>query len=1020
VCAFYCLAVFVATLTLPLHSSAQTNNEPLGQEYFVQQAANEALLVRVKAFEAEFESAIIGQGGETLLKSGLEGSRIVPIFQYVDAVDQSRQLDVRVSSLEHTERSSFELALTRLTVWDDRSNAVANAYRLLSFGMQLDETKSAANWTVKIDSLMTAGRLFRQFGMKEMRLWANYLAAHLVYQQLHDYSMSYNLNREILAELEGSKFPEIELASLQLQSAVLIGLSDSGLIQRSDNNPDPLNLTLVRAAQLAGDMGLGYEQARALDTLAAYTAKRADFNLALDQYQQALVIAEAVGDAGLLKGIRESILAIHNRQGNAPASSEVLKEIETQLEREGAGDELALNLVTQGRLLIRSFQLGQAIEVLGQALTYQNDSSIRSQIYFELGRASYQSGRWDDAIDYLELAGASPAANQALRGRSTFDYAEALRILANIHRARGESGSANRARVAQGRLAPSKAGYLYEKGLDALSDQAASPRQALALFRQSHAAANEAGSEGLVQLTQLQVCALAGSDPLCTTGKTAYRHLLDSGVPHMRAEAMYLQSQILANEGRNQQALEILQRLADNIHFFRHSVPGALGAWFWERHVTIFEDAIQLMVENPGRPDKMDMSPSLLALSRFRRIANYPNVTPYDQRTDPLRALLAQASDSWPGLASARLNQDIQEALTRLRAPFKKQFEFLSNAGLRVYLQTLNSSESLLTYHVGRDATHVWVARKGRVHHRKMVIPASLEEALADIPHELRYLDQPVFTNTMDRLGEAFVRPVNELLTKTIYWVPAGPLIGIPLDALRLDGRHLVERHQVINLLSVPGGAGTQAGVQTDTEPKMFLAGNPREYSGEYATSLESSEEISVVRDVFVGPGLRIIQGTSLLEDEFLDPRFRTADLIHLAMPGVVNLKYPDQSFLQLSGDELNPRSTFLYPEKIHSQPLEANLVCLNAIKLNGIAASTFNNRVGLVADFLDAGAGSVLAALWGSNELASRNFLDDFYRRLKSNGQVQDALLAAKRNSLRTNPDGGLNTWAAYQLFID
>lgn len=323
--------MFAVAITLAQGLAAQTGNKPLSHEYFIRQAADEALLIQVNAFEAEFESRVIGQNGETLLKSGLKGSRIVPMFQYVAASAKPRQLDVRVSSVAHTDRTEFELQLTRLTVWDDRSNAVANAYRLLSFGMESDAAQSAANWTVKIDSLMTAGRLFRQFGMKEMRLWANYLAAHLVYQQLHDYSMSYGLVREILSELKGSQFRVIELASLQLQSAALIGLNNSGSLQRSDSSPDPINASLLRAARLAGEMGFDFEQARSLETLAAYTAGQADYDLALEQYQQALGIAQAVGDAELSKGIRESILAIHNRQGNTPASSEVLKQIETQL-----------------------------------------------------------------------------------------------------------------------------------------------------------------------------------------------------------------------------------------------------------------------------------------------------------------------------------------------------------------------------------------------------------------------------------------------------------------------------------------------------------------------------------------------------------------------------------------------------------------------------------------------------------------------------------------------------------------
>ena len=144
---------------------AEEGDNRISQEYFVQQAAGEALLIKINAFEAEFESTIFGPNREVLLVSGLPGSRIAPIFQYVHEPGKARQLDIELASASYTERSEFGIGLTRMAVWDNRSNAVAHAYQLLSFGMQSGDLDSAANWTVKIESLSKAGKLFQQFGM---------------------------------------------------------------------------------------------------------------------------------------------------------------------------------------------------------------------------------------------------------------------------------------------------------------------------------------------------------------------------------------------------------------------------------------------------------------------------------------------------------------------------------------------------------------------------------------------------------------------------------------------------------------------------------------------------------------------------------------------------------------------------------------------------------------------------------------------------------------------------------------
>ncbi len=137
------------------------------------------------------------------------------------------------------------------------------AYQLLSYGMQSSRSESAANWTIKIDYLVNAGRLFQKFGMQEMRLWSSYLTAHMIHFHLHDHSMAYSMSREILAELKGSRLQKIELATLQLQSAALIGLKRSGALRASESNPGPCPNRSDREQQrLRNPWGYRYEQAK--------------------------------------------------------------------------------------------------------------------------------------------------------------------------------------------------------------------------------------------------------------------------------------------------------------------------------------------------------------------------------------------------------------------------------------------------------------------------------------------------------------------------------------------------------------------------------------------------------------------------------------------------------------------------------------------------------------------------------------------------------------------------------------
>jgi len=1014
------LVTLVSGMTTAAPTSAQTGEPPLSEAYFVQQGVDEALLIRINAFEAEFESRISTQDGVPLLQSGIPGSRIAPVFQYIHASKKERQLDIEVTSTLHTNRSKFGLALTRLEVWDDRSGSVSRAYQLLSYGLQATNHDSAANWTIRIDYLLNAGKLFQKFGMKEMRLWSQYLAAHMILFRLHDYSIVYTMSREILAELKGSRLHKIELATLQLQSAALIGLKRSGSLPVTDSNPHPVQKVLARTAALAASMGYGFEQARALNTSGAEYASEAFYFKALEQFQLAVAIADSVGDKGLTTGIRESIVQIHAIQGDLSASGEVLRDIETQLTKAGDEDELALNLLAQGRLYIGSYRYKQAIDVLSQALEYQNDSAIRRQVNFELAKINYATGYLERSEAYLQLAQVSPALGRQKRISSVIDMGEGLRILANIHRAMAEYPQMRAARNAQGQYRPIRAQYLYEQGLDEIAAARKNRQQARSLFLQSHKAAIASENFDFQHLSRLQFCALGGrADALCSkTGiRTAYEWLATGGVPVFSLEAMFLWAKILVNSDRQTEAITVLGRLVDEIHLFRHSLPGVLGAWYRERHENMFEYYLDLLKD-------VDGAVSLLALSKIRYIEKYTYGDPVSSEgsgdTDLLRVQLAQRANSVNGQVLSDLKISINDSLDEIRKSFRHQLGFLSNSGLKKYLRSLNSDETVLTYHISPTSAQVWVGHEGKIQHRNIANPAYLYGALQEARQGLSDIGISSFENKMDALGQRLIIPVADLLTKKIYWIPSGSLLGFPLDALRVKNQYLVEQHTVTNLLSFPANRNPVASLQPGSVQKVFLAGHPRDYSGDYATRLDTSAEISTIADIFVGPGLSIVQGAALLPDEFQDKRFKQANLVHLSMPGIIDLEYPEQSSLELSGAEYSGGRVLFTSKDVRSKQLAARLVFLSATRVKNTAPSGFSSQPGLVSDFADAGAQSVIANLWAGSGKPGDALVTDFYAKLEGSGDIAESLKDAKNRYIRNNRKNGLYDWAGYQLFID
>lgn len=385
---------------------AQTASPELNRAYFIRQAPDEALLIRITAYEGDLNSRIYAAERRLLLSSSTNGNRIAPLFQFIESSGQDRQLDIEVTSQQFTSNTQFEIGITRLKVWDNRSQTLAKAYALMSFGMQSTQSTTAASWTVKINSLLSAADTFAQFGMTELKHWSTWLATNLIQTQLHDYNMVLGMIPELQNATRASQWQDISLATQQTRAAAIMGLVDSGRGQGTSLKTDDVQTALTAVAEMAGRMGYRFARSQALYESGLQFTNQADDARSLQQFQQALDIADEIGDAGLSKSIRESMAGIHEEQGDDPATGDLLRQLESQLAKGGqGGDELALNLLQQGRILMRTWQYSKAQEILQQALEFENDSSIGSQINLELAQVAHETGQTEASSRYLAAAG---------------------------------------------------------------------------------------------------------------------------------------------------------------------------------------------------------------------------------------------------------------------------------------------------------------------------------------------------------------------------------------------------------------------------------------------------------------------------------------------------------------------------------------------------------------------------------------------------------------------------------------
>lgn len=957
---------------------AQEPEEPVqatvvaNKEYFVRQQPGEVIVVRVDAFEAAFTSELTTEDGEVAARSGLAQARMLPIYQFVPEAAAPRQIDIEVSATQVTDRTEFELVTTRLNVRDERSANLATAYRLLANGLEVLPGGNIPAWTVKIQTLMQSGREFEDLGMREQGLLCSVYASHLLLYEMRDAQTALDWAEEILAVPQVERYEEIFFAARKLRSAAMAA---GAAAAPSDPANSPLQAALTDTVESARALGFRYEEAQALKTAGVDLKRHGLHQAALKRLEAALQVAEEIRASDLATAIREHIVEIHGEAGNSEASGNVLQDIELQLLEAGEDEELARNLLQQGQLYLESHRYTEAVEVLNRATRLEQSSLTRLRSELALGEAFHGAGRSREALAHLERAATHPGTGDFRQPSAVLNLFAALGAIADIYRQLGEFGQMDLVRQAQGEHArdeSERARWSYARAVDALVQSGGGGAETRERFESAYRRSGSGGARVWRGLARLRLCALpslaGGDDQRCTAFATrgAFETAQTIGEPSQQAEASLVYAHLLGLRGHAAHALEVAEARIDSL---LRSGSAVLGAWYWEWRAELFDTYMEMAIRQEGsRGD--DAAASLLALARARAVDRGP-----DGRTPPV-----------------------------------------SRAGLGAFLDGLPPDSMVLTYYLGQRTAHAWLADGDRV--RRLDIPgaARIDSLCRETRAAIQAGAWDRFERASDRLGAALLEPLSAELARSLYILSQGALAGIPMDALTLNGAPLGTRHEVLHLDHFPPTPGSAQRLDIPTPGRVFLAGNPRDWSGEYATRLEVSAEMESVIEHFVGPGLNTVQGVALQADEFTDSRYADAELAHLSIPGVIELAPPRESRLFLSETARGEGRQGLDAAELGLIPSNAGLVFFSRTEVIG-AGAAMDNRLGVVSAVLGAGAGAAIATLWPVTDESRSRFVSGFYDHLMNDRNAATALTRVKRDSMQR---GDTFDWASFQLFLN
>lgn len=238
----------------------------------------------------------------------------------------------------------------------------------------------------------------------------------------------------------------------------------------------------------------------------------------------------------------------------------------------------------------------------------------------------------------------------------------------------------------------------------------------------------------------------------------------------------------------------------------------------------------------------------------------------------------------------------------------------------------------------------------------------------------------------LERLFEKLLAPLFDLTGKSdLIIVPVGAAHYVPFQALRRDGKYLIETREInISPSAVVWQKLSEKKSEKLTDALLFG------FADENIPLV--NQEIKSLQKVFD-------RSKIFIEDDATFSNYtknaQNYDVLHLACHGQFRPENPMFSSLHLADGWITVRD-------ICSQRLKAGLVTLSACEtgLNKLAAG--GEILGLTRGFLSAGASSLILSLWTVNDEATTRLMKHFYKNLQRGDSISASLAKAQREFIK------------------
>lgn len=999
------------------------------------QPAGLPMLIKAWGYEVEFELTTTDLDKEESHSTRTPYIRLGPQFQLLEKREVDAEIQITLKAIGITKNSNISVEAYELSEADPASKRQTEAYRLISDALESTQSENKELWQVKVGRLQAASRILGKLGQDETRMWIQSYEYYFTYFPLYQYNEAITKSRKLEIEANQHGLTDIELLTLQIQGQALIERNSTDTETAASRKRLEAQSIFDRAMLIAEHKGYGFEQAWITLNKGSGFFYSSDQSHALEEAYRAESLAIELSDQSLLTMVQSGIVALHVDFGEIDGAIDALKKIVAPISVEDNPSRVARILSDTSRLHSKLYEFPQSINLSSSALAILEqigDQESLGNTRLHLASTYFEIGNTTRALELLDLA---------LVDLTSANYGLGLyashKLLANIYRHLGKFKEMNQHRDQQLKYLSTdfeRTSFNFEIAKDLYTQGRFSDSKQH--FTQAHELASTTKRNNLGIISSLYICLIENQFEIhgeqCSASSQNLTLAKIQAVSNIRMkfEGLYLWAQIQLSAGKQNEAFTVLDELVDSIRFYRTSLPGVLGAWFWENNKNIFETYLKVAADRLIDTSTSAIE-SLNAIQKINSISSVKSRNLASAQTSQgdlevateIRTLIANLESGKSKFSNEELINQLDKLILSTSDDSTGMDQNTDSNWLHETLAKLPENSALLTIYVFGNEAYVWIADRQEITLRKLAQHSEVNSMLAKVKENIRYQGNPSIQPELESLGRSLLQPVMAHLPETIFFLPLGEFNGFPLEALKVDGQYLIEQHQVINVRSldslrwVSNKGFPEAGTR-----QIFIAGN-QSFDDNLVMDLPgASNELVNIANIFSDSDIHFAIGKNLSTESFYGPEIKTADIIHIASHAMLDVNYPELSRIYLSPDsrnDSNAADAILVPSDIRATHFNADLVFLSACQTSGLNQFAFDSNLGFVSEFIDSGAGVVIASLWPISDSDTALLVKDFYTALKQNSNVASSLTHAKRKFIKNHLSSRIEVWAAFQIYL-